>query len=227
MKLDPRAPGHVSPGHLHGKGCLSARAMDTGLSTVVWWLCSGLSFAVNLPFLAGLQGVCVWVRVLASPRHSWPGFVVRVFGFGFRGTSAIPCWSLGCVCVFGYGFWFRPANFGWGLRCVCLGLGFSCTPLFLAGVLGRVPSGARSARTPPLPGRAACCEGLCWGRRGWGFPPSPLFCFSALLAAEGGLWVLFSALPWCGSVVVAVASSGLGPLGPRSPPPLRLGFSLF
>ena len=29
------------PGQLHGKGCLSARAVDTGLPTVVWRLCSG------------------------------------------------------------------------------------------------------------------------------------------------------------------------------------------
>ena len=37
----------------------------------------------------------------------------------------------------------------------------------------------------------------------------------------------FSALLCCGSVVVAVACSGLGPLGPRSPSPLRLGFLFF
>ena len=32
MQPYPRAPGHVWPGHLHGTGCLSARAMDTVFS---------------------------------------------------------------------------------------------------------------------------------------------------------------------------------------------------
>ena len=67
-----------------------------------------------------------------------------------------------------------------------------------------------------------------WGSPWAGFvPPPPLFgcSFSAFLAAGGGgLWVWFSALSCRGSVVVAVACSGLGPLGPRSPSPLRLGF---
>ena len=41
-------------GHLHGSGCLSARAMDTGFPTVVWHLCSRLGVAVTLPVLAGV-----------------------------------------------------------------------------------------------------------------------------------------------------------------------------
>ena len=45
------------PGHLHGTGCLSARAMDTGFPTVVWCLYLSLG--------------CAWAQVLAAPCHSW------------------------------------------------------------------------------------------------------------------------------------------------------------
>ena len=54
MQLYPQARDLVWPGHLHGMGCLSARAIDTGLPTVVWRLCWGLGFAVTPPFLAGI-----------------------------------------------------------------------------------------------------------------------------------------------------------------------------
>ena len=115
MQLYPRSPDLVLPGYLHGTGCLSARAMETGFPTVVWRLCLGLGFAVTPPTLARVQGVCVWVQVLASPSHSWLGIVVRAFGFGFRGNPASP---------------------GWGLGCVCLGMGFGCAPPIFAGVCG-------------------------------------------------------------------------------------------
>ena len=52
MQPYPRSPDHLWPGHLHGAGCLSARAMDTAFPTVVWRLCLGLHFAVILPILA-------------------------------------------------------------------------------------------------------------------------------------------------------------------------------
>ena len=42
------------PGHLHGTGCLSARAMDTESSTVVWCWCLGSGFALTPPILAGV-----------------------------------------------------------------------------------------------------------------------------------------------------------------------------
>ena len=54
MQPYPRAPDPVLPGHLHGTGCLSARAMDTRFRTVVWRLCLGLGFAVTPPILAGV-----------------------------------------------------------------------------------------------------------------------------------------------------------------------------
>ena len=143
MQPYPRAPDLVWPGHLHGTGCLSARAMDTGFPTVVWYLCVGPG--------------CVWARVSAAPRHSWPG-----------------CWG-GCVFVCPLRLY--PATPGWGVRCgcVCLGSGFGCAPPLLAGVLGcvrvRVPAplvarhswvgcAARSACTPPLLA-GVCGVGVC------------------------------------------------------------------
>ena len=171
MQPYPRAPGHVWPGHLHGTGCLSARAMDTGFPTVVWRLCLGLGFAVTPPSLAGVWGVDVCARASPAPCQSWLGYAVWVcvFGFGFWLHPAIPwigCWGV-CVCVrappvplqswlgcavrlLGCGFWLHPANPGSGLRCVCPGSGCAVTPPILAGVLGCVCLRARSVRTPPF-----------------------------------------------------------------------------
>ena len=59
MQPYPRSPDLVWPGHLHGRGCLSARAMDTGFPTVVRRLCLGLG--------------CGWARVSAASNHSWLG----------------------------------------------------------------------------------------------------------------------------------------------------------
>ena len=54
MQPYPRAPDLVWPGHLHGTGCVSAQAMDTGFPIVVWCLCLGLGSAVTPPFLAAV-----------------------------------------------------------------------------------------------------------------------------------------------------------------------------
>ena len=48
------APDLVWPRHLHCTGCLSARAMDTGIPSVVWRLCLGLGFAVTPTILPGV-----------------------------------------------------------------------------------------------------------------------------------------------------------------------------
>ena len=70
MQPYPRSPDLVWPGHLHGTGCLSARAVGTGFPTVVRRLCLGL--------------VCGWV---------W----VYLFIFFFNPAS--PGWGLGLVCL--------------------------------------------------------------------------------------------------------------------------------
>ena len=145
----PRSPDLVLPGHLHGTGCLSARAMDTGFPTVAWRLCSGLA--------------CAWALVSDAPRHSWlgcrglcllvcairlnpatPGWGVQggcvCFGSGFGCAPPLLAGVFGCVCacvcaplvprhswlgctvrlcVLGLGFWLRPASLGWGVG-VCV-----------------------------------------------------------------------------------------------------------
>ena len=175
MQPYPRAPDLFLPGHLHGTGCLSARAMDIGLPTVAWRLRLGLG--------------CGWVRVSAVPRHSWLGcWGVRVLvclfplcpatpgsgvqrgcvclGSGFGCARPLLAWVswfvsacvraplaprhswLGCavwVCVLGLGFWLRPPTPGWGDG-VCLCL---C---------------ARSACSAPLLA-GVCGVGVCaWGQ---------------------------------------------------------------
>ena len=107
-----------------------------------------------------------------------------------------------------------------------LGRGFFCTPLFLAGVLGRAPACACSARIAPPPIGVPWDEVLCGVRRRQGFSP-PLFFLRSSWPRGGGLWVWFPALLCCGSVVAAVACLGLGQRGLRPPSPLHFGFFSF
>ena len=85
-------------------------------------MCLCARSACTPPLLAGVcgVGVCVWARVSAAPCLSWLG-----------------CWG---VCVFLCALRLYPANSGWCVRrgCVCLGLGLSCPPPLVAGLLGRV-----------------------------------------------------------------------------------------
>ena len=159
MQPYPRSLDLVWPGHLHGTGCLSARAMDTGFPTVAWRLCLGLG--------------CGWVRVLAAPRHSClvcldvcalvcvlrlhpatPGTDARCvcvcLGSGFGCAPPLLAGVSGCVraplapshswhgcavwvCVFGLGFRLRPATPGWGVAlCACS----ACSQPLLARVRG-------------------------------------------------------------------------------------------
>ena len=67
MQPYPRAPDLVWPGHLHGSGCLSARAVGTGFPTVVRRLCLGpvcgwVWVLLTPPVLAGVLGGCVLAR---------------------------------------------------------------------------------------------------------------------------------------------------------------------
>ena len=127
MQPYPRSPGHVWPGHLHGTGCLSARAMDTGFPTVMRRLCVRLGLAVAPPILAGVYDGCVWVRVFASRRQSWLGSVVCVFGHGFWPFDA-------GLCRVGLSFGFTPPILAGVMGCLCLCTPSPCTPPVLAGV---------------------------------------------------------------------------------------------
>ena len=128
MQPYPRSPDRVWPGHLHGTGCLSARAMDTGFPAVVRCLCLGLGFVLTPPFPAGVSGGFAWFWVVAWLRPSW---------FGFAGLAVSPP-SGGALHVrLGRGSvvtWARfPATPGWGPLAVVVG---GPSPL-LAGGCGR------------------------------------------------------------------------------------------
>ena len=172
----------------------------------------------------GLGCVCLGT-FFGFIRHSWLRFVVRVFRVEFCGRPAIP---------------------GWRLACVCWGMGFGCARHFLAEVcsacvwvwifpapryswlgcwgvcpLARALPVARHPRLG-LP-VARGCVGVAVG----GVPPPPSIFFAVFLATGGGLWVWFSALSCCGSVVVAVACLGFGPLGLCPPLPPSFEFLFF
>ena len=70
MQPYPRSPDLVWPGHLHGTGCLSARAVGTGFPTVVRRLCLGpvggwVWVLLTPPVLAGVLAGCVWAPFVA------------------------------------------------------------------------------------------------------------------------------------------------------------------
>ena len=136
MQPYPRSPDLVWPGHLHGAGCLSARAVGTGFPTVGlrWWLGPG----------------CGWSWVLFSPaRRGWGlGWVClgSVCGIvpllpavcGVRGWALVSA-RFRDVCGF-VRVSLAPRRFRF--RCAVwacvLGSGLGCAPLFLAGLSGCV-----------------------------------------------------------------------------------------
>ena len=113
-------------------------------------VCLGSGFGCTLPLPAGLLGcVCVRVRASLVPRHSWLGCAVwvGVLGLRLRLRPATPGCRVGvCMCALR----FSPATPGLGVRCgwACLGLGFSCPPPLLAGVLGCVCARVRALLVP-------------------------------------------------------------------------------
>ena len=151
---------------------------------------------------------------------------MRVLWFGVPGNPAIPGWGLGCVCL-GTGFGFAlPVLAGVCSSCVWLWT-FPAPAYSWLGRWGMCPL----ARALPVPRHSRVgppavrgCVGVAVGGVS---PPSSYFFFRPSCLRRGGLWVWFSAPLCCGSVVVAVACSSLGPLGSRSPSPLPLGSSFL
>ena len=241
MQPYPRALDLVWPGQLHGTGCLTARAVDTGFPTVVWRLCLGpgcglVWVQVTPPVLAGVLGGCVWVRFVASSLFCRLGFVVFVVQLRFRlsyGTCVVAC-----------ALRLHPAVFGSGVRSgrACWGLGFGCVPPLLGGCWGvcvlvrpsRVVSCsswlgvlcggaclcARPACSPPSPA-GVCCVGVCAG-------PGSRLC-PALLGRVVGVCFCFCVS--CFGFVMSVARCPCpGPCGPCPPIPSLSGWvagSLF
>ena len=88
MQPYSRSPDLVWPDHLHGTGCLSARAVGTGFPTVVRRLCLGpgcgwVWVLLTPPVLTGVLGGCVWARfvVLSLFCRLFVVFVVGVLWF--------------------------------------------------------------------------------------------------------------------------------------------------
>ena len=140
------SPDLIWPGHLHGTGCLSARAMDTGLPTIAWRLCLGLG--------------CVSARVSAAPCHSWLGSWVGVSLYGLWLHPPFPSWGLRCL-LFGLGFGPFPIILVWR---AWLCARSACTPPFTPrrGVRVCACSCARPAWSPAPPGQecgAVVCAG--------------------------------------------------------------------
>ena len=139
LRLYPATPGWGVP---CGCVCLGSGfgCAPPLLAGVLGCACLCACSPCTPPLLAPARGVgvCVWVRVLAAPRHSWLGcWGVRV---GVR-APPVPRHSwLGCaawVCVLGLGFRLRPATPGWGVGvCVCWCARPACPPPLLAGVCG-------------------------------------------------------------------------------------------
>ena len=113
MQPYPRSPDLVWPGHLHGTGCLSARAVGTGFPTVVRRLCLGpvrgwVWVLLTPPVLVGVLGGRVWARFVVLSllcRLS----VVFVVGVRFR-----PAFG---SCVVAWAPRLPPAVSGSGVRC--------------------------------------------------------------------------------------------------------------
>ena len=227
MQPYPRALDLVWPGQLHGTGCLSARALDTGFPTVVWCLCLGpgcgwLWVSVTPPVLAGVLGGCVWVRFVVSSLFCRLGFVVFVVGLGFRPApylSWLGIWDArGCVRA-------PPAPRRFRFRCVVwacvLGSGFRLRPATPWGGVGVfVCSCARPAWSPASPGWG-CCAGVCVGARAllnprlcwlgcavWACVLGPgLGCAALFLVELSGCVFFFACLAlalWCWSLAVPV-----------------------
>ena len=203
MQPYPRAPDLVWPGHLHGRGRLSARAMDTGFPAVVWRLCLGpacawVSVSGTPPALAGVLGGCVSVRFVVSPLFSPLGFVVFALGLGFRPAPHLSWLGFrdvrGCVHT-------PPAPRRPGFWCAVwawvLGSGFGLRPASPWG--GVVGPCVRSCVCPACPRPswgAACVGGVCGCCRSWGVPPPPPLWF---FFGGGGFVVSVAGCPALGS----------------------------
>ena len=148
MQPYPRAPYLVWPGHMHGTGCLIARAMDTGFPTVVLCLCFGPG--------------CVWARASAAPRHSWLGcWGVCVFVCPLHFRPPTPGWGVrhGCVCL-GSGFGCAPPLLAGVLGCVCVCVRALLVPRH--SWLGRVVRVCFWARVSAAPRHSLLgCWGVC------------------------------------------------------------------
>ena len=172
MQPYPRSPDLVWPGHLHGTGCLSARAVGTGFPTVGLRLCLGPG--------------CGWVWVLLTPASPGWGLGWVCLGTVCGVVSLLPAvcgvrgWALALACLWDVCGFVRVSlpsrrfRFRCAVWACVLGPGLGCAPPFLAGLSGCV----------------VCafffwlCGVGCWvslSRASWSVPLSPFF-WAGLLA---------------------------------------------
>ena len=195
MQPYPRSPDLVWPGHLHGTGCLSARAVGTGFPTVGLCLCLGPG--------------CGWVWVLLTPAS--PGWGL---GWVCLGTVLWCCLSfagfLWCswACVLGLGLGCAPPFLGGLLGCVFCAFFFFC---FLVSVAGCPCPGPCGLSPHPLSFGLGCwlfffswCVSACFGAP---FPGGPLF-----LAWCCRFWLGGAPVPLWGSCLRCLLGGGFGRL---------------
>ena len=239
MQPYPRYPDLVLLGQLHGTGCLSARAVDTGVPTVVRCLCLGPGCGwvwvwLTPPVLAGVLGGCVWVRFVVLSLFCRL-FVVFVVGLRFQ-----PAYG---TCVVACALRLHPAVSGSRVRCgrACWGLGFGCAPPLLGRVLAFVCARAPVTRGllhllvavavrgcvfvraprlfPAFAGFGAVCGRACWARVLAVPRPSWLGCRGVFFA------LFFLGVSWCGFVVSVAGCPCPGPCGPCPPIPFLSGWA--
>ena len=185
MQPYPRSPHLVWPGHLHGTGCLSARAVGTGFPTVVRRFLFGSGLRLGVGFVNP-----------ASPRCSAcpPPFPVPVCGVGVRaGTGSGLCPALlGWVGWIFFFFCFVVSVAG----CPCFGPCGPCPPIpslfgWAAGSFFCFLWCVSACFGVPFPGRPLF---LAWCCRFWlGGPPVSLWGSFPRCLLDGG----FGRLWWC------------------------------
>ena len=139
MQPYPRSPDLVWPGHLHGTGCLSARAVGTGFS-YCW-----LAFVFGSRLRLGVGFI--------NPCQSWLGSWMGVFGHG-----------LWCCLSFAGCLWCSWLGLGFGLLMgrVLFHVRFACLPPFPVPVCG---VGVRAGPGSPLcPALLGWVVGVCFLR---------------------------------------------------------------
>ena len=248
MQPYPRSPDLVWPGHLHGTGCFSARAVGTGFPTVVRRLCLGpvggwVWVLLTSPVLAGVLGGCVWARFVVLSLYC------RLFVVFVVGVRCRPAYG---TCVVPWAPRLPPAVSGSALRCGrvcwarvsavpspswlgCRGVFFFCA--FFVFVFLGVPVPGLVVPVPPSPFFRAGLVALfyfffpaCFGVP---FPGGPLFLAWCCRFLVGGppvpLWgscprCLLGGGVWPPLVVLAGGLAAAGCFRAFSPSPLRFFF---
>ena len=241
MQPYPRAPDLVWPGHLHGTGCLSARAVGTGFPTVglrLWfgpgcgwswvlftparcgwglgWVCLGSVCGV-VPLLSAVCGVRGWALVSACFRVLC-GFVrVSLAPRHFRFRCAV--WA----CVLDPGLGCAPPFLAGLSGCVFCAFFFRLLGVPVPGLVVPPPVSFLSGWTAGFFFFFVCLFRCLFSR--WAAVPglvlpvlagwSPCACLGVLSSVPSGWGV------WPPSVVLA---GGLVPVGCfRAPPPFFFG----